>query len=188
MFCPNCGKEVNNQDVFCGYCGFRLEETPVKTEEIPVKTEETPVKVEESRCPHCGFQTEKGDAFCLACGQRLQDTQSNAVTSANAQQKPVNTSAEKKPFNVMALIGFILSLVGMMNLLDDGAFAVTAIPALVLGILGLKESRTLGVGKGFAIAAIVIASVALGLSVLTVFFEIVFYSPVGGGGYDAWIH
>ena len=180
MFCPNCGKEVNNQDVFCGYCGFRLDD-------VPVKAEETPVKTDDSRCPHCGFQTEKGDAFCLACGQRLQDTQSNAVVSANAQQKP-QTNAEKKPFNVMALVGFILSLVGMMNLLDDGAFAYTAIPALVLGILGLKESKKLGVGKGFAITAIAVSAVALGLSVTVAFFEVAFYSPIGGGGYDAWIY
>ena len=172
MFCSNCGKEVNHQDAFCGYCGYSLKETPKKEEEF--------------RCPHCGFKPEQEDVYCLACGNRLRDEQTQAIPTAVAPQP--RATEEKKPFNVMALIGFILSLVGMANLLGDGTFAITAIPALVLGILGLKESKKLGVGKAFAITAIVVSSVALGLSLLTGFFEIVFYEPIGGGGYDAWLY
>lgn len=25
MFCPNCGKEINNNDNFCSYCGYALQ-------------------------------------------------------------------------------------------------------------------------------------------------------------------
>ena len=29
MFCSNCGKELEAGDLFCGYCGARLEQVQV---------------------------------------------------------------------------------------------------------------------------------------------------------------
>ena len=164
MFCPNCGKEVNQQDAFCTYCGRSLKEMPIQEEEL--------------RCPHCGFKPEQEDIYCLSCGHRLRDEQAFPIAPVAKLAPQPRANTEKKPFNVMALIGFILALVGMSNFLGDGTYAVTAIPALVLGILGLKESKKLGVGKAFAITAIVVASVALGLSVLSGYFEFT-YEPIG---------
>lgn len=36
MFCPNCGSEVKDDDLFCGECGAKIERTEVPESE-PVK-------------------------------------------------------------------------------------------------------------------------------------------------------
>ncbi|MFR2169186.1 MAG: zinc-ribbon domain-containing protein [Anaerostipes hadrus] len=36
MFCPNCGSEVKDDDLFCGECGAKIEHTEVPESE-PVK-------------------------------------------------------------------------------------------------------------------------------------------------------
>ena len=28
MFCPNCGKQINDNSKFCAYCGHKFEEKP----------------------------------------------------------------------------------------------------------------------------------------------------------------
>ena len=42
MFCPNCGSEVKDDDLFCGECGAKIERTEVP-EEAP---ESEPAKKE----------------------------------------------------------------------------------------------------------------------------------------------
>ena len=41
MFCPNCGSEVKDDDLFCGECGAKIEHTEVPESE-PVKKEAAP--------------------------------------------------------------------------------------------------------------------------------------------------
>ena len=41
MFCPNCGSEVKDDDLFCGECGAKIERTKVPESE-PVKKEAAP--------------------------------------------------------------------------------------------------------------------------------------------------
>ena len=41
MFCPNCGSEVKDDDLFCGECGAKIERTEVPESE-PVKKEAAP--------------------------------------------------------------------------------------------------------------------------------------------------
>ena len=42
MFCPNCGSEVKDDDLFCGECGAKIERTEVPEEALesePAKKE-----------------------------------------------------------------------------------------------------------------------------------------------------
>ena len=41
MFCPKCGSEVKDDDLFCGECGAKIERTEVPESE-PVKKEAAP--------------------------------------------------------------------------------------------------------------------------------------------------
>ena len=40
MICPNCGKEIPDESLFCGECGAEVKNVPQKSEEV--KVEETP--------------------------------------------------------------------------------------------------------------------------------------------------
>ncbi len=226
MFCPNCGKKVEDGDVFCMYCGYRLQEpTPVEepVKEEPVPTPEAP---KGAFCPNCGNRVEDGDAFCCMCGYRLQSEETPVAaepvceeppvlnvpiketdgtsgqpekicrmcgckipavatvcpvcqqptgTSVQPQARPVVTE-KKKPFNILALIGFILAMLSVascfsfsllgMEEADVSINAVACIPGLILGILGLKKSKQMGgTGRGFALAAIIASAVVLGIAV-----------------------
>ena len=34
MFCPNCGKQINDNSKFCAYCGHKFEEKPQNESEM----------------------------------------------------------------------------------------------------------------------------------------------------------
>ena len=46
MICPNCGKEIEDNGKFCGYCGYKLvqDATPVTHKREPVKNTKKPNK------------------------------------------------------------------------------------------------------------------------------------------------
>jgi RNA polymerase subunit RPABC4/transcription elongation factor Spt4 len=50
--CPNCGRQVPADAVFCPYCGFRLQPATKK-------------------CPGCGRDVPTDAAFCPYCGAKL---------------------------------------------------------------------------------------------------------------------
>ena len=92
--------------------------------------------------------------YCWKCGAELMD---EAVVCpkcgcAVAELKQSENQGEKK--NTVAIVGFILSF-------------LFAIPGLVLGIIGLVQSKKLnGEGKGFSIAAIVISAVSFVIEIV----------------------
>lgn len=52
MLCPNCGKELHDTDLFCGYCGFK-------------------VIAKRTHCPNCGNEIGTEDRVCSHCGFQL---------------------------------------------------------------------------------------------------------------------
>ena len=114
--------------------------------------------------------------FCKNCGKEISD---NAVVCPNCGVATDNMEKTSAPVhaqdNTMALVGFILSLLGF-NVI-----------ALVLSIIGLQNSRKpeyAGNGKGFAIAGIVISSAYVALCVLIVVIVIgVTGCAIGCGSY-----
>ncbi|CAB4555790.1 unannotated protein [freshwater metagenome] len=88
---------------------------------------------------------------------------SKSVTakSGTASQPPV--AAPYAPTNVMALIGFILSVSGFF-------LFISAIPGVVLGHIALKQIRDTGeAGRGMAIAALAVGYSVIALGILTLF-------------------
>jgi len=66
------------------------------------------------------------------------------------------------PLNIMALVGFILSVSGV-------ATGVTVIPGIVLSHIGMSQIKRTGEsGRGFALAGLVVGYCLVGLSVLAV--------------------
>jgi predicted nucleic acid-binding Zn ribbon protein len=61
--CPNCGRPVEPDDVFCSRCGHSLAEVSGSTEAEEV----------ENACPRCGNAFLPGDVFCVKCGAVLDE-------------------------------------------------------------------------------------------------------------------
>jgi peptidyl-prolyl cis-trans isomerase B (cyclophilin B) len=66
------------------------------------------------------------------------------------------------PLNIMALVGFILSLSGLV-------VGITVIPGIVFSHIGLSQIKRTGEsGRGFALTGLVVGYCLVGLSVLAV--------------------
>lgn len=93
-------------------------------------------------CPKCGTQNPENEKICLSCGQLLS-------VPSDIPQTAVKTSA-------LAIWSFVLAMIGLFT------FMITALPALICGIIGLvKISKSHGrlKGTGFAVAGIAVTSV-----------------------------
>jgi hypothetical protein len=85
----------------------------------------------------------------------------SAVTTSAPPQTPTSSFAQLPPTNVMALIGFILSIAGFFTF-------VTAIPGVILGHIALRQIRvTREAGHGLAVAALAVGYSVIALGVLT---------------------
>lgn len=58
--CPNCKAQLEDDAIFCGVCGTKLEADDVQVEET--------TESEEKFCIHCGKAIEIGSVFCPFCG------------------------------------------------------------------------------------------------------------------------
>lgn len=105
-------------------------------------------------CPNCGNQINEGDQFCKTCGRKISMETNFAPTESAVQD--INVPNEGK--NIVALvIGIIGAVVWFIPIIG----LPIGIVALVLGIKGLKKT-----GKGRAIAAIVLGSICLVLTII----------------------
>jgi prepilin-type processing-associated H-X9-DG protein len=94
-------------------------------------------------CPKCGTQNPENAKVCLSCAQSL-------PVLSDAPQTGVKTSA-------LAIWSFVLAIIGLFT------FMLTALPALICGIIGLvKISKSKGQlkGTGLAITGIVIPTIS----------------------------
>ena len=102
--CPSCNAIMEDDALFCGECGTKLE-----VEEVADQVEETAAP-QEKKCIHCGETIEEDSAFCPYCGK----SQDENVTKRERKVHMSHTSVEKrqKPINENALEE---SIVSMMN-------------------------------------------------------------------------
>lgn len=88
MICPNCGAELQEGDVFCCHCGYKLENTEQSETATPtVETFSPDEKQNGTHCPNCGEKVSKEDVFCMRCGYRLQAEQPKAAPNS---EPPLN--------------------------------------------------------------------------------------------------
>jgi len=105
-------------------------------------------------CTNCGSPLGEDDVICTNCGNKLGNTE-----QVNAQ--PVYQNAPKEQKNGMAIAGFVVSLI---SFICCGSFALIG---LILSIVGLVNSKKMnGEGKGLAIAGIILSSIGIVLSIL----------------------
>lgn len=83
MKCRNCGNEIDNDSLFCEYCGAKIEvelQQPVQTPPVPpvppqmpqqpqnIVVEATAVEEAKTVCSKCGAELAAGQKFCANCG------------------------------------------------------------------------------------------------------------------------
>ena len=109
-------------------------------------------------CRTCGAEIRDGSKFCSECGAAQQDVTSSPNTSTRSHIPPINqlnqVTVEKAPYNMMCMIGLILSLFSVLFNL----FALLSMAGIIVSVIGLmtcqqKNER----GKVLAILGIVIS-------------------------------
>lgn len=158
--CAKCGEVLPQGVKFCPNCG----EAIVKAEEFEQKAE-----VVEKKCAKCGEVLSQGVKFCPKCGEKVQVAQPKTIyvrrcttcgatvsvneiycPTCHTLMPPVNTY--QKQSNGIAVAGFVCSF-------------FVPILGWIFGGIGLSRSQQrFGKGKGFSIAAIVIASASFVLN------------------------
>lgn len=123
------------------------------------------------RCIYCGNR--RGSAVSSATGQSAvqetapasgEDYLSRYYAAQNpGASAPAAAPAPPKPVNGPAVASFVTAF-----------FGVLFIVSFILGIVGLKKAKTLGSGKGFAIAGIVLSV----LCVIDIIVMIVIFTQV----------
>lgn len=70
MKCLNCGKELNNDELFCPYCGTAVDDKTADFIQSTDKFEKTDA-FNEMVCKHCGETLSKDATFCKFCGKAV---------------------------------------------------------------------------------------------------------------------
>jgi uncharacterized OB-fold protein len=132
MFCPNCGKTISDQSIFCRYCGTSIKDilaeqnAPVAEPIIKPMIEEKiepaaqPVHTPSPRrfCKSCGTETAPGVRFCKGCGAPVQNPASTAQQSAGISAQAVqqfNAAANRFNISNMRLAVVLASAAGMIS-------------------------------------------------------------------------
>lgn len=129
MFCPECGKTLEDDSIFCEHCGNNVEsdipkEISVnKSKPVPnsITSTDTPKeqqspKVEYTTCSNCGDPINGSSEYCPVCKNIIAMKNKNITpeqkTTVTPKEKPV-TSVVKKVIIVITTVFLLLFLIGL---------------------------------------------------------------------------
>ena len=84
MFCPYCKKEIEDDSLFCSFCGSKIEQQESKEKQ-------------QSTCDACGAALEEGAAFCSACGAAINATEQRLYHRKMAQEITSSRVENERP-------------------------------------------------------------------------------------------
>ena len=120
-------------------------------------------------CTKCGAQLADDDDYCFFCGAKFDE-----VKQEEPKERPTFQDQSyyedryygQRP-NTVALLGFVFAF-------------LSPIVGLILSIIGLKKAKEMnGLGRGYAIAGIIISIVSMILSVLLYSYLVSVYGTEG---------
>ena len=115
--CKQCGANCADDDIFCPYCGSRMEEKPKVVVE------------DKTFCPKCGKEVDKADDFCRKCGTKLKTNYTDIETrydyrhndNHNRYERPTVREDKALQSGVVGfLMVFFLGLIGLVVCLAAG--------------------------------------------------------------------
>lgn len=103
MRCPYCGKDLENDSVFCIHCGKKIS-----------VMQEQPMQPSGINCPSCGTKNETGSLFCVGCGSSL---------TGNPQSlKPQKGNTEKNSNKIVIVVIVVLAAVLALTAVGVGGY------------------------------------------------------------------
>ena len=92
-------------------------------------------------CRTCGAEIRDGSKFCSECGAAQQDVTSSPNANTRNHIPPINqlnqVTVEKAPYNMMCIIGLILSLFSLLFNL----FALLGMAGIIVSVIGLMTCQ-----------------------------------------------
>ncbi len=114
-------------------------------------------------CRHCGAQLADDDNYCYFCGKPIEEEKIEQPVFQDHSYYEDKTLYNRET-NTAATLGFIFSF-------------ISPIVGLIISIIGLNKSRRLnGLGRGKAIAGIIISILSMVIS----FFIYMYYLEIYG--------
>ena len=181
MHCVHCGAEIPDYAKFCTVCG-KPQTAPEQTVQENEEGEQ-PISSEESEQPVAEPYTEPENASEGYKAANAQLPASYSDPNYSSQAKTTNTVSAESETNIMAIIGFVCSLV----FLPVGIGVLTAIAGLVLSIMGLSSAKKLpgNKGHGLALAGTIISAIRIVLILIGIVALIgLMFRGVGHVGYE----
>ncbi|MFA0815264.1 MAG: DUF4190 domain-containing protein [Anaerofustis sp.] len=160
--CTNCGSPMDDNAAFCPNCG---------TAAAPVQpaAPETPVAPQAAPSYQAPVEPQP------AAQQNPYQTNSNPAPTYNPNGAYNPYAQPSQSTNIPALVGFILSLVGIPALFIGFGWLL-GIAGIVLSIIGMVQvKKTNQKGKGFALAGLIIGIVLIVLTIVAVIYVIAAY-------------
>ena len=143
IYCPKCGKQLNDADAFCSNCGTKL-------------------RNDTKYCTKCGTQVSHDATICPKCGQAFTNQQIVYPTRPVVQS---GKAALSLTFTVLSLAFSLISYI-VFGFLSIAGLAFS-IPALILAII-MKVGR----GRKITGLILSSLSLALGIVTVILFFAI----------------
>lgn len=104
-------------------------------------------------CKNCGKEIDDKAVVCIHCGVATDNLNGgNQSGGMNANQ----SGAPQKKLNVLALVGLIISAVGLIGF--NYIFLAPSIAGLILSIIGIVKSKDYS-APGLAIASIIVSAI-----------------------------
>lgn len=140
--CPKCGAACEDEDIFCGSCGYQLKES-------------------ESTGYGAKSETESSGYGDQSKNENVSNV--NSEGTAEAAQEPKN--------NVFAVVSLVLGIVSIVTICCCGFGFLPAVAAIVFGCISrgaIRESNGRQTGLGLSTAGLVLGIITIALFIVAV--------------------
>ena len=121
-------------------------------------------------CTKCGAQLADDDDYCYFCGARFDEVKEERVEQPTFHDQSYyedKTTYNRQQINTVAMLGLVFSF-------------ISPLVGLILSIIGLKKAKQLnGLGRGQAIAGIIVSVVSMVLSLALYMYLLSVYGTEG---------
>ena len=129
-------------------------------------------------CKYCGSYVDNDSIFCTTCGERIAEGSKSIDDGSVPKQMPIpnfidNNSSKKtndiisfiKKLNVWAIVGFILSVILILNFIFNMdtvtrsglVWILLSLVTIIPNSIGIKKAFATNSGKGLAIIGLTLA-------------------------------